>query len=139
MARVAREYPLEVGLAVWGVPAGVYTMFASVPSTTLSQLPPPVDDAWGAIVAVASISVIVGLIKRNASPFVANAMYLHAIAFGVYAVAIVGYSSFADAGISGSLNAALCAICIGRGAQLRRSYKALLRRAESIERKVRGE
>lgn len=139
MARVAREYPLESGLALWGAPVGVYTMFAAVPSTTLAQLPSPIDDAWGAMIAMASISVIVGLVKRAVSPFIANAMYLYAMAFGVYAVAIVGYSSFAEAGIVGSLNAILCVICAIRGAQLRSAFKAIFARAKTMESEGRTE
>lgn len=133
MPDVVGDYPLEAGLAVWGFFIGAITLIDLPPSGALAALPGNLDRAWGVAMTIGAISVVFGLLRRQISPAIANAMVLFAVVFAVYAIAVLQRTGFAQGGAVAGLTAMLAAVCFLRARRLRLLWKVLLQEANRLE------
>ncbi len=94
------EYPLEIGMSVWGVQSGVNAATGRPASHALSALPGSLSVIWAVLMVVASLTVLTGVFWRPVNATIARGMYLFAFTLISYSVAIIGASGWDRGGIT---------------------------------------
>lgn len=124
------EYPLEVLLSAWGVLSGgaILAGFAS-PTSIARLLPDSMQWLWAGSLALAGLTIAVGLWRRQYPTAVARGLQLLGAACGVYAIAIGVVVGFGQGIPAGPLLTVIAALCYLRAWWLR-ARDRLLRRVE---------
>jgi hypothetical protein len=94
------EYPLEVGLSIWGLFAWINTVTGTPPSNSLRSLPDGVQTLWAVLMIVATLTVAFGLSLRKSA--IGRGMYLFGTTLTAYAAAIFGLTGWHSGGATGS-------------------------------------
>lgn len=94
------EYPLEIGMSVWGVQSGVNVATGHVASHSLSVLPGSLSITWAVLMLLAALTVMTGVFWRPVNATIARGMYLFAFTLVSYSAAIIGASGWHRGGIT---------------------------------------
>lgn len=120
------QYPLEIGLAVWGFVAGVNLALGSAPSAALRVLPDGMEQAWAVLMTIAALTVTIGMIMRRLATM-ATGMYLFATILLAYAAAIISSAGWHRGGTVTALLGAFGIVSLLRGWWLKEQEAALVK------------
>lgn len=135
LPQVVGNYPLEAGLAAWGIFIGISSVLTSPigapPSGALTVLPPLLGFGWSVLMVLGSLNLVVALSipRLRRSPMVARSMFLYGTVFLVYAIAIEVNTGFIKGGAVAGLMLMLGVVCFLRSRYLRRVYEVLVAEA----------
>ncbi len=121
------QYPLEIGLAFWGVLSGIGVLTGTTPqSSALRVLPDSLEILWASLMSVAAITVLVGLVMHRLATL-ASGMYLFATTLVSFAVAVVSASDWNRGGVVATLLAAFGVVSLLRGWWLKEQELELIK------------
>lgn len=127
------QYPLEIGLAFWGFVAVTNLVAGSPPSNSLQVLPNGMEQAWAILMAVAALTVTVGLVIRRLAT-IATGMYVFATILLSYSAAIISSAGWRRGGTIAALLAVFGAVSLLRGWWLKEQDTALVKELKRSER-----
>jgi hypothetical protein len=126
ITEVIGEYPFCVGLTTWGLVIGFTTMIDHAPSTTLSELPRPLQVGWAVAVSISAMSMLMGLIMRRHSLLIVRALWLFSTTFAVYGIAVAFAAGWSRGGGTSSLMIIFAIVCVIRSRYLREHFQILI-------------
>lgn len=130
------QYPLEIGLVVWGLVAGLNMVTGSSPSNALQVLPDGLEQVWAVLMTLAAVTVTIGLGMRRFAT-IASGMYLFATILSAYAAAIIGASGWKRGGTVAVFLLVIGIVCLLRGWWLKEQEAALIKEIVRTRRKDR--
>jgi hypothetical protein len=113
--RQTAEYPLEIGMVLWGLYTGLNAVLGQPPSRSIQDLPQTLSRVWAGLMIVASITVCVGVFFHGRDSTTARGLYLYSATMTAYAAAILGASGWRHGGSVAVLLLALSLVCLLRG------------------------
>lgn len=132
---VVGEYPLEMGMILWGFFALTNVIVGSAPkSNALQVLPDHLEQLWGVLLGVAALTVLVGLSRKRLAT-VATGMYLFGSTLVAYSAAIIGAAGWQRGGAIAGFLLVIGLVCFLRGWWLKEMEAALVEAHASTQRK----
>lgn len=124
------EFPLEVGMCVWGVFSGLNVVTGEARSNAIQELPDWVQTLVAILMVLAAITVGIGLFVRKLAATVTRGMYLFASILISYSAAVVGASGWHRGGSIAAFLTIIGCVCFLRGWWLKEQQATLAREVE---------
>lgn len=120
------QFPLEVGMIVWGFLAGLNVAFGAAPSNALRQLPDYLETTWAVLMVSAAGVTLSGLITRMRWP-IASGMQAFGAILGSYGAAVMAASGWNRGGAIAGFLFIIGAVCLIRGWWLKEEEAARIK------------
>jgi hypothetical protein len=112
------QYPLELGMILWGTFAFANAITGEPPSTALQKLPDELEVSWALLMGVAASVTLLGLFTRLLG-FVASGMQAYGAILGAYGCAIMASAGWQKGGSIAGFLFIIGTVCFVRGWWLR--------------------
>lgn len=120
------QYPLEIGLTVWGGYAAFNVASGDAQSNALSVLPTGLEILWAVLMSIAAITVVSGLII-NRYATIASGMYLFSCTLAAFCFAVLSASGWSRGGAIAGFLGIMGIVCLLRGWWLKEQESALMK------------
>lgn len=125
------QYPLEVGMVLWGTVLGINVAIGNPPSTALRELPDSMETAWAILMVLSSVVTVVGLTTRLRST-IASGMQAFGCILAAYGAAVMAVTPWERGGTVTGFLFIMGGVCLIRGWWLKEEEAALIKEHERL-------
>jgi hypothetical protein len=125
------QFPLEIGMILWGTVLGINVVLGNAPSTALSALPDPLETLWAVLMMLASLVTAIGL-STGLRLTIASGMQAFGLILCAYAAAVMAVTPWARGGTITGFLFIMGGVCLIRGWWLKEEEAALIRERERL-------